>query len=693
MAADVACPYVGLRPYADVDRAYFFGRQRDQRIVASNFGAASLTVLYGATGVGKTSVLEAGVIPILRAEPSTAVVVFREWQGAAVLAALKTRCIEAVSAVLPTPAALDLALPLDEFFLAAGRELGGPLLVVLDQFEEYFLYHPRADAPDAIDVELARAVNRQDVDANFLLSLREDSLSRLDRFRGRIPSLRRNELRLRHLDRDGAREAILEPLRIYRERNPGTPGPIEIEPELVEIVLDQIRSGQEFFGTGGTGRARMDGDDGGIETPYLQLVLTKLWAAEIAAKSRTLRTRTFLDELKGAKEVVHRHLDTVLADLRPVQRKVCARVFDKLVTPSGSKIAYPEGDLAEGSGRLAARVPATLDILTRKSILKPVPLASERRAFEIFHDVLARPILDWRRRYFQRQARNRWVVAGLAAVLFVASLLGYRSWVHWVETRPWGYLHDVSAGTAAYLTGDLAVVGRSTKNSRAQVDIPNTFVSRLHLTISRTLDVTDVRSLNGTTLNATPLPYGMSSRLREGDIVVLAGVAALEFRPIRYSALTLSTPSPPRAPVPAGWGLVIDGTTRRAWPLRTSRSFLEIDAENRIVPHEASTTASLVAVRLDGGTLFVEDLRDEFALEIFIKDTERDLRRFLRNVLPTGREVAVPTSASFRIKAVPFQIVPMSPDGGPPRDGEERQSEQGRNGDERADRPDRPRGG
>ena len=31
-----ACPYVGLRPYAEADRAYFFGREQDTEMIAAD---------------------------------------------------------------------------------------------------------------------------------------------------------------------------------------------------------------------------------------------------------------------------------------------------------------------------------------------------------------------------------------------------------------------------------------------------------------------------------------------------------------------------------------------------------------------------------------------------------------------------------------------------------------------------------
>src|SRR5881398_2146176 len=75
------CPYKGLQPYEEQDRKYFLGRERDTELIISNLYAAPLTVLYGASGVGKSSVLLAGVLPQLKNEQKVAVVVFRHWQS------------------------------------------------------------------------------------------------------------------------------------------------------------------------------------------------------------------------------------------------------------------------------------------------------------------------------------------------------------------------------------------------------------------------------------------------------------------------------------------------------------------------------------------------------------------------------------------------------------------------------------
>ena len=59
-------PYVGLQPYGEEDAVFFFGREAERKILSANLGASRLTVLYAESGVGKSSVLRAGVAAHLR---------------------------------------------------------------------------------------------------------------------------------------------------------------------------------------------------------------------------------------------------------------------------------------------------------------------------------------------------------------------------------------------------------------------------------------------------------------------------------------------------------------------------------------------------------------------------------------------------------------------------------------------------
>ena len=76
-------PYKGLAAFgdSDLDALLFFGRGREIEVIVANLIASRLTVLYGATGVGKSSILRAGVAHRLRQDPDVEVIVWSTWTG------------------------------------------------------------------------------------------------------------------------------------------------------------------------------------------------------------------------------------------------------------------------------------------------------------------------------------------------------------------------------------------------------------------------------------------------------------------------------------------------------------------------------------------------------------------------------------------------------------------------------------
>ena len=410
-------PYKGLTPYTEADAAFFFGRESERQIIAANLMAARLTVLYGPSGVGKSSVLRAGVMRDLRrtakrnqAERGVAEfapVAFGDWREPDVAHALLRAVHDAVADLagesLPEPEPGD---SLTDGLAAYAEAVGGELFVILDQFEEYFLYHPRDEGDGGFDDELSRAVAQPDLRVNFLIALREDALAGLDRFKGRMPRLLENYLRLRHLDRAGGRAAIEEPVKQFNVQRAEELAAVSVEPQLVDAVLDQVKAGQlslDESTQGGVGAPTAAPDDASIEAPYLQLVMSRIWEEELEEGCHVLRLQT-LERLGGAARIVRTHLDEAMANLSPEERELAASVFHHLVTPSGTKIAHALSDLAEYAGVKESDLRPVVERLSGGSvrILRPAADAAGRESgstYEIFHDVLAGPILDWRQRH------------------------------------------------------------------------------------------------------------------------------------------------------------------------------------------------------------------------------------------------------------------------------------------------------
>ena len=115
-------------------------------------------------------------------------------------------------------------------------------------------------------------------------------------------------IRIENLDRAGGREAI-KPLIVYNGRRPpGTPT-IEIEPILVDAVLDQVTGGRISVSEYTLGSQPLDARQEAvnrIEAAFLQLVMTRLWSVESEENSTLLRFAT-LKELGGAENIVRMH--------------------------------------------------------------------------------------------------------------------------------------------------------------------------------------------------------------------------------------------------------------------------------------------------------------------------------------------------------------------------------------------------
>jgi WD40 repeat protein len=99
-----------------------------------------------------------------------------------------------------------------------------------------------------------------------------------------------------------------------------------------------------------------------------------------------------------------------MSELSPRERDLAAGIFHYLVTPSGAKVAHALPDLADYAGVAPSELEPTLERLTYGStrILRPVADESGRESvpgYEIFHDVLAAPILDWRQRHVAAMQR------------------------------------------------------------------------------------------------------------------------------------------------------------------------------------------------------------------------------------------------------------------------------------------------
>jgi WD40 repeat protein len=400
---EVGRPFVGLRPFTSSEANLFFGRDYDIRVIVANLQAARLTLLYGPSGVGKSSILVAGVAEELRrrarrnlsrrGRPELAVTVFSSWRDTPVAGLASAVEHEVKDLVGPLEEA-PVDASLTELLAHWSDVVEGPILVVLDQFEEYFLYQDDERGPDGFAAQFADAVTRPDLNANFLVSIREDAYAKLDWFEDEIPQLFENYIRLDHLDVAGARAAIRCPIDEY---NRAAQGDVAIEDELVDAILEQVRTKQVAYAYSAAGELDED-DENRIAAPFIQLVLERLWEEEQREGSKRLR-RSTLRRLGDASGIVEDHVRRGLATLSGEEQDIAARVFRFLATRSGAKVAHSAEDLADFTGLERTEIEPVLEKLvgseTRILNRLPPPGANESSYYELYHDLLSEVILAW----------------------------------------------------------------------------------------------------------------------------------------------------------------------------------------------------------------------------------------------------------------------------------------------------------
>ena len=356
-------PFVGLAAFTPHMAAYFTGRERFALTLAGAVLRSRVTVMYGQSGCGKSSVLGAALPQVLRAtlhdaeEPASdaplRLLNFRRWHPG-----FETRLVRAAAAKLAAPTDSSLASAVAGW----GQDRKAPVILVLDQFEEFLLYHPKP-AETSFVQDLATIVADPDNEAHVLLSLREDSLASLDALRAVIPGVLSSPVQLRPLDRSAAEQAIRRPVAKWSEARFGDPDAVLVEPALVDTLLGQVR---QTSGTAPSAEPSSNSNANLVELPLLQLTLEQLWESEAKAEKPKLQLQT-LEQLGGAAGIARQHLDQTLGALPAPQRALAIRLFRHLVTATGGKHAWRADDLADeiDADRLAAQQAVQRTLLGR----------------------------------------------------------------------------------------------------------------------------------------------------------------------------------------------------------------------------------------------------------------------------------------------------------------------------------------
>lgn len=345
----VARPYKFLDYYTEQDAGLFFGREDEIVVVRSQILSHRSFLLYGRSGVGKSSMLRAGLIPRLQTEGYDVVVV-RSFTD-------------------PLPQLSQILFPDGNHPENGGSgiektEPHKPVIVMLDQFEEFFT-RLNEKTQETFIKTVGRLTALPPPFPRFVFVLREDMLAEMSRFKPALPEIFHHEYRLNRLSRSQAACAIVEPARMVG---------CTLDERLVERLVDDLS------------------DQNDVDPPHLQIVCDALYDAR---NTDNHIAEEAYDRLGGAGEILAEYLLRVLrrfnaSDLTRVQQILLA-----LISEDGQRLVLREVDLdkqAYGNGE--DTLAALAEELVAARVVRRRSQNGERW-LELAHECLIPEISGW----------------------------------------------------------------------------------------------------------------------------------------------------------------------------------------------------------------------------------------------------------------------------------------------------------
>lgn len=533
MSTNPPNPFKGLRPFKEEDQEKLFGRDRDLILMKDRISSARTTLLFAGSGVGKTSFLNAKVIPELQKdyrvvwhnrwtgtddEEWTASTVgkdkMRWWPPALFVSDLRTKIDQSFSreAVITHDSRVEVNQKpeVDPFsaevhnIIAQSLTRGSenlknrlPLLfsafkvhpavqpdsqssaaessdpsktgiesqtedkkwcvLILDQFEEIFQYHAYEEHFKTFLKDLAELIN-QEYRIRIVFAMREEFLGELSVFDNLIPDLFGNYYRLKYPDQREAQNIISLTSRLSG---------IKTDQAMLKSLVDDLSTDNRYSRNPTATKLRAPRRDS-VPLPYLQIVCERLWEEQYKTSDKSEDVHTSSDDGTSARSSGHANF---LSNYRPnsdngfhhegdaerVLREFCldklgqpflsereqhlvSHAFDFLVTKQGAKMAYELSSLADHMKEQTQPLKYALEKLSGDDvrILRESRGPDRSYWFELYHDMYAVIVDDWKRSYqrISESRARRKLIRRIALPLAFAFLIV--AVPHWI-TNPWGY--------------------------------------------------------------------------------------------------------------------------------------------------------------------------------------------------------------------------------------------------------------
>jgi hypothetical protein len=387
-------PFKFLDAYGRTDTDIFFGRDEEVEALYQMTFQSDILLVYGASGTGKTSLVQCGLASRFQAHDWLALTIRR---GSNLNAALSRKLEDATAGTGAADTGLDLSWldededteaaesPLSRQLTAIYRQYFRPVYLIFDQFEELYVLGTKAE--QAQFIRNIQEIQSVDQPVKMIFVIREEYLGHLFEFERAVPQLLRKKLRVEPMNLDKVGQVVRGAAALDRSNVRLAAGQAEA---IVEGIFQKIRGSEQTLA---------------IQLPYLQVFLDKLYlqvTGDEARQAEAVFTTRALAEMGDIGDVLRDFLEEQavriqkqLSDQYPkLPEDAVWQILSPLATLEGTKEPLLEETLLQ---RLAHLPPAAvrdgLQALDQSRILR---YDEQEGRYEVAHDSLAARIAEHR---------------------------------------------------------------------------------------------------------------------------------------------------------------------------------------------------------------------------------------------------------------------------------------------------------
>jgi WD40 repeat protein/DNA replication protein DnaC len=351
-------PFKFLDPYTIEDKDIFFGRELEVSELYYRVFSSTVTVVFGESGVGKTSLLQCGLFSRLEKERVEYITIRSAVNP---LESLKSKLLKR----LEKPH--DLIDPID-ILKEVSYRLRRTIILVFDQFEEIFiLQNPE------VRIELAKTFKKilnSGLDVKIIFTIREEYFARLVEFEIVVPYILENKVWVKKMSAQTAEEAVKNACQVCH---------VEIEEKVLKIIFSELaKEGKE------------------VELPLMQVVMDYLYsrAVEIDKEHPRITFKGYV-EIGGFQNIFSNFIEKQVAQFDEPGKVM--EVLKSMVTLEGTKRVVSFKDLQNLSKTYGEHIEEKnlreiIHKLINRRILREDP---KNHQLELKHDILAQVIDSW----------------------------------------------------------------------------------------------------------------------------------------------------------------------------------------------------------------------------------------------------------------------------------------------------------